>query len=69
MKLIIHNVAIIRTARLKPLIAYKCNGKQMARKRSVENATIVNTDTYVELEIVQEKKKIYKKNMRMREMC
>lgn len=52
-KLIIHNVAIIRTARLKPLIAYRCNGKHMAKNRSVENATIVSTETYVDLWMVQ----------------
>lgn len=36
---------MIRIARLNPLIAYKCNGWQIAKNRSIENATIVNTDT------------------------
>lgn len=49
-KLNIHSSAIMRKALLKPLMAYKCKGWQMAKYRSTENATIVNTETYVDLQ-------------------
>lgn len=49
MKLIVHSMAIIRIARRSPLMRYECNGWQIAKNLSMENATIVNTDTYVDL--------------------
>lgn len=48
-KLTSHRKTIILRALLKPLIAYKYNGWQMAKYRSTEKATIVKTDTYVDL--------------------
>lgn len=48
-KLMHHRAAMMRRARLKPLIVYRCSGWQMARKRSIVKATIVSTDTYVDL--------------------
>lgn len=47
-RLTIHRPAMIRTGRCRPDIVYRCSGWQMARKRSIENATIVSTDTYVD---------------------
>lgn len=47
-RLTIHRPAMIRTGRCSPDIVYRCSGWQMARKRSIENATIVSTDTYVD---------------------
>lgn len=44
-KLATQRSAIMRSARLKPTMAYKCKGWQMARNLSMENATIVNTET------------------------
>lgn len=48
-KLIIHRAATIRTALLKPLIVYKCRGWQIAKNLSIEKATMVKTETYVDL--------------------
>lgn len=49
-KLTIHRAVMILTALSSPDIVYKCRGWQIARNRSMEKATIVNTDTYVHLE-------------------
>jgi len=45
MKLAIQRAVIIRIARLKPTIAYRCSGWQIAKNRSMEKATMVNTET------------------------
>uniref|UniRef100_A0A8W7PRV9 Uncharacterized protein n=1 Tax=Anopheles coluzzii TaxID=1518534 RepID=A0A8W7PRV9_ANOCL len=44
-KLTTHRPAMMRTGRCSPDMVYRCSGWQMARKRSIEKATMVSTET------------------------
>lgn len=45
-----HSTSMILEALVRPAMAYRCRGWQIARYRSSEKADIVSTETYVALE-------------------
>lgn len=47
-----HSTSMILEALVRPAMAYRCRGWQIARYRSSEKADIVSTETYVALEQV-----------------